>query len=187
MKEMVMSEETIFGICKRLGEEISKDLQNEEKLPIFVCVMKGAIQFMVDLMKHVTIPSIIDYVQLSSYEGTSSTGNVKLIKDMSYSVDGRTIVIVEDVVDTGYSMEFLLKHLQKIGKPKRILICALFNKINAHKVDIHVDYVGEELKENKFLLGCGFDYKDIQRNIPYVYVPTTEEIVEMDRILKEKL
>ena len=88
MKEMVMSEETIFGICKRLGEEISKDLQNEEKLPIFVCVMKGAIQFMVDLMKHVTIPSIIDYVQLSSYEGTSSTGNVKLIKDMSYSVDG---------------------------------------------------------------------------------------------------
>ena len=81
--------------------------------------MKGAIQFMVDLMKHVTIPSIIDYVQLSSYEGTSSTGNVKLIKDMSYSVDGRTIVIVEDVVDTGYSMEFLLKHLQKIGKPKK--------------------------------------------------------------------
>lgn len=107
MKEMVMSEETIFDICKRLGEEISKDLQNEEKLPIFVCVMKGAIQFMVDLMKHVTIPSIIDYVQLSSYEGTSSTGNVKLIKDMSYSVDGRTIVIVEDVVDTGYSMGFL--------------------------------------------------------------------------------
>lgn len=187
MQEMVMSEENILGVCKRLGKEISRDLSNEEKLPIFVCVMKGAIQFMVDLMKHVTIPSIIDYVQLSSYEGTSSTGNVKLIKDMSYSVDDRTIVIVEDVVDTGYSMEYLLKHLYAIGKPKRVLICALFNKVNAHKVDIHVDYVGEELKENKFLLGYGFDYKDIQRNIPYVYVPTTEEIAEMDRILKEKL
>ena len=167
MKEMVMSEENILCVCKRLGKEISQDLKDEEKLPIFVCVMKGAIQFMVDLMKHVTIPSIIDYVQLSSYEGT--------------------IVIVEDVVDTGYSMEFLLRHLHAKGKPKRVLICALFNKVNAHKVDIHIDYVGEELRENKFLLGYGFDYKDIQRNIPYVYVPTAEEIAEMDRILKEKL
>ena len=183
---MVMSSDEILSVTERLGKELSERLKDEEKLPIFVCVMKGAMQFCVDLMKHVTIPVVVDYVQLSSYEGTQSTGNVRLIKDMSYSIDKRTIVIVEDVVDTGYSMQFLKKHLQSIGSPKDILICALFDKQPLHKVDVKVDYVGKVLTENKFLIGYGLDYREIQRNVPYVYIPKDEEIAEMDKMIEEK-
>lgn len=184
---MVMSSDEILDVCKKLGKELSNRLADEEKLPIFVCTMKGAMQFCVDLMKYVTVPSIVDYVQLSSYNGMQSTGKVNLIKDMSYSVDNRTIIIVEDVVDTGYSMKFLKEHIQSLGKPKDVLICALFDKEPLHKVEVKVDYVGKRLTESKFLIGYGLDYREIQRNVPYVYVPKEEEVKEMDRLIDEKL
>ena len=111
----------------------------------------------------------------------SSTGKVHMAQDLTLDVKDRTIVVVEDIIDTGYSMQFLLEHLKKKG-PKRILVCALFNKKKARVVDVPVDYVGYELKDSKFLVGYGLDYQQMQRNVPYVYVPTEEEIKRLDEL-----
>ncbi|MCH3909876.1 MAG: hypoxanthine phosphoribosyltransferase [Bacilli bacterium] len=186
MKEMVMSEKEILTACSKIGASLTSSLKDEDKLPLFVCVMKGAMEFMVDLLKHVDVPLLVDYIQLQSYSGTHSTGEVSLLKDISTNVDGRTVVIVEDVVDTGLSMNFLLDHLKKIGNPKRVIVCALFDKKCARKVQTQVDYVGMSLTENKFLLGYGLDYNGLKRNVPYVYIPTSEEVGEMDEILKKR-
>jgi hypoxanthine phosphoribosyltransferase len=186
MKEMVMSEQEILEACQRIGASLTKDLAEEEKLPLFVCVMKGAMNFMVDLLKRVDVPLLEDYVQLQSYNGTHSTGSVALLSDVKHNIDNRTIVIVEDVVDTGLSMDFLVKHLQSLGHPKRIIICALFDKKIARKVEVKVDYCGRVLEENKFLLGYGLDYMGLKRNVPYVYIPTPEEVAQLDKLLKER-
>lgn len=186
MKEMVMSEQEILEACQKIGASLTKDLANEEKLPLFICVMKGAMNFMVDLLKRVDVPLLEDYVQLQSYNGIHSTGNVKLLNDVKYNIDGRSIVIVEDVVDTGLSMDFLVKHLKNVGHPKRIIVCALFDKKIARKVEVKVDYCGRVLEENKFLLGYGLDYRGLKRNVPFVYTPTDEEVASLDKILKEK-
>lgn len=186
MKEIVMSEKEIGEACKRIGKSLTQELSNEEKLPLFVCVMKGAMNFMVDLLKQVDVPLFEDYVQLQSYSGTQTTGQVLLKRDISTPIDGRTVVVVEDVVDTGLSMNFLLAHLKSVGKPKRIIVCALFDKKIARKVETQVDYAGRVLEENKFLLGYGLDYNGLKRNVPYVYVPTHEEVQEMDVLLAKK-
>jgi hypoxanthine phosphoribosyltransferase len=186
MKEIVMSEKEIGEACKRIGKSLTQELSYEEKLPLFVCVMKGAMNFMVDLLKQVEVPLFEDYVQLQSYSGTKTTGQVLLKRDISTPIDGRTVVVVEDVVDTGLSMNFLLAHLKSIGKPKRIIVCALFDKKIARKVETQVDYAGRVLEENKFLLGYGLDYNGLKRNVPYVYVPTHEEVQEMDVLLAKK-
>jgi hypoxanthine phosphoribosyltransferase len=169
-----------------MGKELTVLLSDEEKLPLFLCVMKGAMNFMVDLLKRVEVPLLEDYIQIQSYDGTHSTGTIALIKDISTAIDGRTVVIVEDIVDTGLSMNFLLAHLQKIGHPKRIIVCALFDKKCARKVETQIDYAGVVLTENKFLLGYGLDYKGLKRNVPFVYVPSPAEVKAMDEILAKK-
>ncbi len=186
MDELVISEAEINAVCAKMGKELTTVLAHEEKLPVFVCVMKGAMNFMVDLLKRVEVPLIEDYVQLQSYNGTHTTGKVVLVKDLSTAIDDRTVVVVEDIVDTGLSMNFLLDHLQKIGHPKRIIVCALFDKKCARKVETQIDYAGRVLLKNKFLLGYGLDYKGLKRNVPFVYVPSPSEIKEMDEILAKK-
>jgi hypoxanthine phosphoribosyltransferase len=186
MDEMVMSEKEINEVCSKMGQELTILLSNEEKLPLFICVMKGAMNFMVDLLKRVDLPLLEDYVQLQSYSGTHSTGTVTLVKDVSTNYDGRTVVVVEDIVDTGLSMNFLLEHLQKSGHAKRIIVCALFDKKCARKVETQVDFVGRTLTKNKFLLGYGLDYEGLRRNNPFVYVPTSQEVEEMDELIAKK-
>ena len=125
MKEIVLSQQEISAICKRLGKEITQALASDKEAPVLCCVMNGAVNFMVDLMREIDVPVLFDYVQVSSWEGTSSTGEVKFIKDLSLDITGRTLVIVEDIVDTGLSMHALLEHIHKTRKPKRILVAAL--------------------------------------------------------------
>jgi len=186
MDELVISEQEIHDVCSKMGKKLTTLLAQEEKLPLFVCVMKGAMSFMVDLLKRVEVPLLEDYIQIQSYCGTRSTGSVCLVKDIATPIDGRTVVIVEDIVDTGLSMNFLLAHLQAIGHPKRIIVCALFDKKCARKVETQIDYAGRVLTENKFLLGYGLDYKGLKRNVPFVYVPSPAEVGEMDAILAQK-
>jgi hypoxanthine phosphoribosyltransferase len=186
MKEMVLSRRAIALTCAKLGSQLTELLKDEEKLPLFVCVMKGAMPFMVDLLKDVKVPLLEDYVQLESYSGTQSTGTVQLKHDISTPIDGRSVIIVEDVVDTGLSMAFLKEHLQTLGQPKRIVICALFDKKIARKVEVKVDFAGRVLTENKFLLGYGLDYNGLERNTPYVYIPSGEEVQALDDLLKKK-
>ena len=138
MHEIVMDAQEIEACYKKVGEEISQSLKNEEKRPILLCVMKGAMTFLIGMMKYVDIPVIVDYIHISSYDGTSTTGKVNLLKDMTFDPEGRTIVIVEDVVDTGISMKYLEEFLAT-KNPKAIKVAAFVDKPARREVEVKID------------------------------------------------
>jgi len=185
MEELVMSNREILDACERIGADLTNRLKGVSGIPLFVCVMKGAINFMVDLMQNVEMDILTDYIQIRSFEGMESTGKVTLIKDASHRVKDRTVVIVEDVVDTGISMDFLTKHFQELGA-KEVIVVALFDKKDARKVPVKIDYVGKVLEGSKFLVGYGLDYRGLMRNVPFVYVPTKDEVAEWDALLEKR-
>lgn len=184
MQELVMSHEEIVEATTRIGTALSKRLKKDEKLPVFVCVMKGAMNFMIDLIEHVDIDILVDYIQISSYEGDKSTGKITLKQDISTNLKGRTVVIVEDVIDTGLSMKYLIEHIKEKYGPKEVVVAALLDKACARKVPVQIDYVGKTLNQNKFVVGYGLDYREIHRNDPFVYVPTPEEVKRMDEAVE---
>ncbi len=183
MKEIILSSEQLQEIEKSLGKQISDRFRNSDSLPVFVGVMKGALNFMMDLIKYVDVPMVTDYIQISSYEGTESTGIIHLKKDLTLDVTNRSIIIIEDVIDTGFSLHYLKNYFINKFHPKEVIICCLIDKQASRKIDTKVDYVGYTLKENKFLMGYGLDYNELCRNINCVYVPEPEEIKEYDRLL----
>ena len=186
MKEkIVLSEKEIKRTCKRLGSEITKTLTENKtnRLPILIGVMKGSLNFMMDLMKFIKTPILTDYIELSSYNGTKSSGEIIIKKDVTYNLEKRDVVIVEDVVDTGVTMRFLVKHLEKFNVG-HIYICTLFNKTSLRKVDVVADFIGKELKENYFLMGYGFDFDQLGRNCPYVYSASKECIDNFNLFLE---
>ena len=182
MRKIVFNETEIQGACERIACELTKELVNEEKIPIFLGVMKGALNFFLDLTKRIKMPIYIDYIQISSYQGTKSTGQVQLVHDLRFDCEGRTVVIVEDIVDTGVSMNYLVKHINEKYHPKRVIVCTLFDKINARTAPIKIDYSGKVLAQNDFLIGYGLDYRELHRNVPYVYIPDEEEYNELKRL-----
>lgn len=184
MRKIIMDQAEIEACYKKVGEEISASLKNEGKRPILLCVMKGAMTFLIGMMKYVDIPVIVDYIHISSYDGTSTTGKVKLLKDMSFSPEGRTIVIVEDVIDTGIAINYLKEYL-KSKNPKDIKVATFFNKTARREIEVKLDYVGTTFTEDKFIIGNGFDYNEIGRNIPYVFVPDDEDFKRWDEISKK--
>lgn len=183
MREIILTAEEINETCKRLGKELTEKYKNSESIPVFVCILKGAVFFFTDLIKYCDFPMALDFLQVTSYDGTSSTGVIHLKKDLTEDVTGRDVVFVEDVVDTGLTLNYVKQYIQIKHNPKSISVVCLVDKTALRKVDFHVDYVGLRLKENKFLCGYGFDYHEIVRNIPYLYVPDKEEIEEMDEVL----
>ena len=183
MKEIVLSQEEISAIVKELAAKLTEDLAHEAKPPVFICVMKGALPFFADLTKELKFDIICDYVQLTSYDGgTESTGQVRMDKDLSINLDGRAVIIVEDIVDSGISMEYLKRHILSRFHPTKIAICALFDKYVTRKVDVEVDYAGKKLDKAQFLVGYGLDYRQLLRNIPYVFVPDEDEIKAWDAL-----
>jgi len=186
MDRIVLSEEEIKEVTKDLGQKLTKEIENDEKLPIVVGVMKGSLNFMMDLIKNITVPIYTDYIQISSYHGTSSVGSITLYKDISIDCAGRTVIVVEDIVDSGLSMTYLLNHIKGTKHPKRIILVALFDKKNARKVPIDVDYKGKVLEDNDFLLGYGLDFNELCRNVPYVYAATPDEIAKLEYIASKK-
>ena len=175
-REIVLSEEEIQNICNDFGKRLTEDLKNEERTPLFLGVMKGALNFMFDLIKRVDRPIYTDFIQISSYAGVQTTGKINLKKDFDMDIKDRTVVVVEDVVDTGISMKYLIDHLNEHYQPKRIIIVCMFDKIYARCEDIKIDYAGKQLKENCFLVGYGLDYNELERNVPYVYIAKPEDI-----------
>ena len=182
MGEIVLSREQICEITKRLGEEISKTLANEDRVPLLVGVMKGSLNFMYDLIANVSIPVYTDFIQIASYVGSERTNNIKLIKDLSFDCRDRSIVIIEDIIDSGHSMKYLIDHI-KLHQPKKIYVCALFDKKNARLVDVPIDFAGCVLEKNDFLIGYGLDYNELGRNIPYVFSATKEDVAAFDAVL----
>ncbi len=160
-----ISGETIQQEISRVATSIDKDLA--DKNPLFLCVLNGSFMFAADLMKQISIPCEVSFVKLASYSGTSSTGNTKELIGLNESIEGRTVVVVEDIVDTGHTMKGLLEQLHSL-KPAQIRIATLLYKPQALKVDLELDYVALEIP-NDFIVGYGLDYDGQGRNLPDIY------------------
>lgn len=148
-----------------LAAKINEDLDGE--LPLFVGVLNGSFMFLGDLMKKVTIPAEISFVKLASYEGTTSTGVVKQLVGLDENIIDRTVVIVEDIVDTGNTIEHLYQSLQT-HRPKSIKVATLLFKPAAYTKNVHIDYPALEVP-NDFLVGYGLDYDGLGRNLKHIY------------------
>lgn len=160
-----ISEEQILKEVARVADEINRDLADAN--PLFVSVLNGSFMFTSDLMKHLTIPCEISFVKLASYEGTCTSGCVKELVGLNNDITGRTVVIVEDIVDTGLTMERLLETL-KAKNPKDVRIASLLVKPDKLKVDLHIDYVAMNIP-NDFIVGYGLDYDGLGRNYRDIY------------------
>lgn len=185
MEELVMSNRQILDACEDIGAKLKERLAGQEDIPVMVCVMKGAVNFMVNLMEAIDMDILTDYIQVSSYSGTTSTGTITLKRDVTHRIKGRTVIIVEDVVDTGLTMDYLVKHFEEMGA-REIIVVALFDKVCMRKTNVKIDYVGKVLTENKFLVGYGLDYRGLLRNVPFVYVPSADEIEAWDKMIGKK-
>lgn len=164
-----LSQEQIQAEVSRVAEQISKDLAGTH--PLFVCVLNGAFVFASDLFRRVTIPDAeITFIRMKSYVGTETTGKVKTIAGLLESVVDRTVVVVEDIVDSGYTMERLIHQLKFDLGAKEVKVACLLSKPNALKVkDLKLDYVAMQIP-NDFIVGYGLDYNEQGRNLPDIWV-----------------
>lgn len=160
-----ISEEKILKEVERLAAQISRDL--EGKNPLFLGILNGSFMFAADLFRRITIPAEISFVKLASYEGTASTGVIKEVIGLSENISGRTIVVVEDIVDTGCTMQKLLENLGT-RSPESIHVCTLLLKPEKLKVSLNVEYVALEIP-NDFIVGYGLDYDGFGRNLKDIY------------------
>ena len=160
-----IKEEEILKQVDRLANEINHDLAG--KNPLFLSVLNGAFMFTADLMKRITIPCEIQFVKLSSYDGMDTTGKVKKMIGLNSDIKGRTVVIVEDIIDTGITMKNLLEDL-KAQEPAEVDVCALLVKPDKLKVDLDLKYVAMRIP-NGFIVGYGLDYDGYGRNYPNIY------------------
>jgi len=165
-------ESEIISVVKRVGEEISRDLEGMN--PLFIGVLNGAFMFASDLMKNISIPCEITFVKLASYEGIYSTGNVKEILGLNESVIGRNVVVVEDIIDTGVTMERILNSLSVKGAAS-IRVATFFQKPDALQRDIQIDYIAMKIP-NDFIVGYGLDYDGYGRNLREIYTLASDEI-----------
>ncbi len=170
VKEILVSEEEIQEICKRLGKQISKDYADKNLL--LVSVLKGGVVFMADLMRNITCDCQIDFISVSSYSGTQTTGKVNFKKDLDVNPEGKDILIVEDILDSGITLTYL-KQVLLDRNANSIKVCAFLDKPTNHRVEIEADYVGKVIPD-AFVIGYGLDYNEKYRNLPYVGVLSPE-------------
>jgi hypoxanthine phosphoribosyltransferase len=166
--EVLLTEEQIEAKVAELGRQISADYAGRELT--LVSVLKGSLPFMADLMRRISLPLRIDLMEVSSYGGTSteSSGLVRILKDLSAPIDGRDVLIVEDIIDTGLTLNYLIRYLK--GKnPHSIKVCSLLNKPARRLVEIQLDYVGFEIPD-AFVVGYGLDFGEVYRNLRFVGV-----------------
>ncbi len=164
--KVLLTKEEIESICKRLGKQISEDYKDKNLL--LVSVLKGAVVFMSDIMRNITCDCVIDFMAISSYNGVKSTGAVKFKKDLDINPDGYDILIIEDILDTGLSLKYIVDIL-KTKQAKSVKICTFLDKPDNRKADIQADYVGAVVP-NEFVIGYGLDYNEKYRNLPYLGV-----------------
>ncbi len=162
---VMITQEEILKRAEEIGEEITKEFQGEEV--VLVGILKGAVLWMADVLKNIQLDCSIDFMACSSYgSSTKSSGVVKILKDLDASVEGKHVIIVEDIVDTGITLEYLKQNLIS-RNPKSVKICTLLDKPSGRKNDLQADYVGFTV-EDKFIIGYGLDYDQKYRNLPYI-------------------
>ncbi len=165
IKEIIYSEEVIKKRVAEIGEQITKDFNGEELF--VVAVLRGSIIFVADLIRHIDLPVVLDTVALASYyNGTDSSGKVKINKDLESSITGKNVLIVEDIADRGVTLTFLSEMLQ-VRKAKSIKICTLLNKPSRRTTEVQLDYVGFDIEDN-FVVGYGLDFAQKYRNYPHI-------------------
>jgi len=163
LKELI-SREALHLRVKELGEQISKDYHDTEV--VLVCNLKGAFIFLADLCRYISTPLSMDFIATSSYNGTKSTGDIRIIKDLKMDVRDKNILLVEDIVDTGYTLEYIIKYIS-LHSPKDIKVCSLLDKRCERKIDIPINYIGFEV-DDVFLVGYGLDYNEKYRELDYI-------------------
>ncbi len=171
IEEILIAPERLQARIAELGREISLDYTGKDLL--LLAVLKGSVLFLSDLMRHITVPHAIDFMATSSYGmGMESSGVVRILKDLDNPIEGRNVLIVEDIIDTGRTLDYLVRILQARA-PRTLRICALLDKVSRREVRVQVDYTGFEIPD-KFVFGYGLDYAELYRNLPYVAVLAPE-------------
>ena len=165
--KVLVPEEEVDARIRALGEQISKDY--EGKQIHLICVLKGGVFFMCELAKRITVPVSMDFMCVGSYgDGTKSSGVVRIAKDLDESIEGKDVLIVEDIIDSGNTLYYLMDVLQRI-KPASLHLCTLLDKPDRRVKDVKVDYTGFEIPD-EFVVGYGLDYAQKYRNLPYIGV-----------------
>jgi hypoxanthine phosphoribosyltransferase len=167
VSEILIDEETLHGRIAELGAQISDDYRGQDL--ILIGVLKGAIFFMADLMRSIDIPCEVDFMAISSYgAGIDSSGVVRILKDLDVSIEGRNVLVVEDIIDSGLTLSYLLRNLEA-REPASLEVCALLTKPERRENDVACRYVGFEIP-NRFVIGYGLDFAERYRNLPFVGV-----------------
>ncbi len=167
VERVLLSEEEIQKRIQELAAEINRDYAGKEVL--LLCILKGGLMFLADLAKHLTMPVAMDFIGISSYgNATQSSGVVRITKDLEESIEDKHVLIIEDIIDSGLTLSYLINNLS-IRKPASLKICTLLDKKINREVDIPVDYIGFTVP-NEFLVGYGLDYQELFRNIPYIFI-----------------
>lgn len=169
---VLVDQETLQHRISELGQSISTDYEGRDL--VLICVLKGGVAFLTDLMRQVSVPHEIDFLAISSYGvgQRESTGAVRLIMDLKADIQGRDVLIIEDIVDSGRTMDYLLR-LFWARKPASLQVCTLLNKPSRREIEVPLDYVGFDIPD-EFVLGYGLDFDEKYRNLPYVAVARQE-------------
>lgn len=169
--KVMLTEKEVDARIQAIGEQISRDYAGKQ--PHLVCVLKGGSFFMCELAKRITVPVSLDFMSVSSYGGnTKSSGVVKIVKDLDEPLKDKDVIIVEDIVDSGRTLSYLMELLQQRG-PRSLALCTLLDKPERRVVEVNVDYTGFEIPD-KFVVGYGLDYQQRYRNLPYIGVVELE-------------
>jgi len=171
--EVLIDRETLAARVAELGAEVSADYEGRDLL--LIGVLKGAVFFMADLMRKLTIPCEVDFMAISSYgASTDSSGVVRILKDLDINIEGRHVLVVEDIIDSGLTLSYLMRNLES-REPASLEVCALMTKPARREIDVPVRYIGFEIP-NRFVIGYGLDVAERYRNLPYVGVLDPELI-----------
>src|SRR5690606_26453658 len=164
---ILLDEQTIQAKVRELGARLSEDYAG--KVPVLVCILKGAFIFTADLMRHLTIPVQVDFMAISSYGNrTRSSGVVQILKDLDSSIEGQDVVVMEDIIDSGLTLNYLMDNLRS-RRPKSLRTCVLLDKPSRRELPFTPDYVGFQVPD-EFVIGYGLDYAGLYRNLPYIGV-----------------
>lgn len=166
VEKVLVSQEEIINRCVELGAQITEDYKKSGEIPYVVGLLKGSVPFLAEIIKHIDLDIQIDFMDVSSYEGTKSVGDIRIDKDLDCSVQGMSILLVEDIVDTGRTLKEVERTLLNKGA-KEVKVVALLDKPDRRVVDIEAEYVGFKIP-NEFVIGYGLDYNQKYRNLPYI-------------------
>ena len=162
--DILINESNLDKRIEELANEIMRDYKDEDL--VFVGVLKGAAVFMIELAKKIKNSVEFEFIQVESYQGTESTGKIKLKQDLIDKIEGRNIIIIEDIVDTGRTLEYLREYIKK-HNPKSVKVCTLLSKPSRRIVELNIDYIGFSIPD-EFVIGFGMDYDQKYRNLPYI-------------------